>query len=439
MFEIFSTVLMGGIVGYSYLKKTGISNDADKIQRIAKNCGLIITEKNGEKSETKTIHLYRRSNQKWGTEYVYRIPLGLSFDDFKKKLPQLQDGMNNNKLAFSLTLNDLKAIFKSGDPVKEFKERIKPKNSQKEVELSYDGMLHIRVYQEPLTKELHYDESILTKCKGWEVPIGESRDEFITHCFDIIAHLLVAGLTRYGKTVFLKNVITTLTSNKPDDVKFTLIDLKGGLAFSRFKHLKQVNVVATDLDTTLESLQSIHEDMIRKMVEYESKGYEDISESKEKQRHFIIIDEAGQMAPNREFNSEIKKKKNECDFLVSEIARIGAGIGYRLIYCTQYPTNETINSQVRQMCDGRLCFRVKNEVASRVVLDQEGADKLPLGLRGRAIYQTDRNIIVQTPLIKNSFIEDRIKPHIVFKPRREKSEPRERTERGTNLIITETS
>ncbi|WP_433957013.1 hypothetical protein [Cytobacillus horneckiae] len=42
IFSILTTTLMGGLAGYSYLKKSGISNDADKIQRIFNNAGMTI-------------------------------------------------------------------------------------------------------------------------------------------------------------------------------------------------------------------------------------------------------------------------------------------------------------------------------------------------------------------------------------------------------------
>jgi S-DNA-T family DNA segregation ATPase FtsK/SpoIIIE len=54
-----------------------------------------------------------------------------------------------------------------------------------------------------------------------------------------------------------------------------------------------------------------------------------------------------------------------------------------------------------------------------VVLDRGGAESLPTGLPGRAIYQTDCDRIVQTPFITNKFIDVKLKPHIIIKARRE--------------------
>ena len=49
--------------------------------------------------------------------------------------------------------------------------------------------------------------------------------------------LLMGGITRIGKTVFLKNVITTLINN-PNHTNFFIIDLKEeGLEFTEYQDL----------------------------------------------------------------------------------------------------------------------------------------------------------------------------------------------------------
>ncbi|MEF7494513.1 hypothetical protein V4V34_07995 [Lysinibacillus sphaericus] len=103
---------------------------------------------------------------------------------------------------------------------------------------------------------------------------------------------------------------------------------------------------------------------------------------------------------------------------MSQIARLGAGLGFCLVVATQYPVGDVIPRQVKQNADAKLCFRVQSAVASRVVLDAEGAEALPM-IKGRAIYQTaDKREILQTPLITPQIIKDTIQPHIVTKGER---------------------
>jgi FtsK/SpoIIIE family len=428
LFEITTSILAGGLVGYSYIQKTGGSNDAIKIQRICANCGLTVKE-NGQQ---KTMQLLRRTRYDWGTEYAYRIPLGLSFKDFEAKKDHIQDGLNNKKTILDISLNDLKTLKLSRNIIRDIKVLLeKKKRIRKEIELSYDGVLKIKVYDEPLPELIPFTDEMIKQCKGWEVPIGYSRSEFIKHDFDKIPHMIVAGATNYGKSVFLKNLITTLTIRKSKDVEFVLIDLKGGLAFNRFRFLSQVQTVAKNPSEALDALKDVQEKMEKKMEYLLESGYEDIKEANDPKRYFIIIDEAADISDDK-----------ACQEIIKDIARRGRGAGFRLVYATQYPTNETIASQVRQNADARLCFKLQTQVASRAVLDEDGAESLPF-IKGRAIYKTDRKRIVQTPYIDNDYIEKTIQPHINIRPRKERVESAEVTKKGTEgrkhtLIIEET-
>lgn len=427
LLEILSSLVMGGLIGSLKLSE---GKDAAKIQKICANCGLTVKEK----KDVKTIQLLRRKNYEWGTEYAYRIPLGLSYADFVRKQDHLQDGLNNKKTILDITWKDVKNIKVNQSIPKQVKEIISKKMQiKKEIELEYDGTLKIRVYNQPMTEFYPYDESLLPK--GWKIHVGVTRDRLITHDFEKIPHMVVAGTTRYGKTVFLKNAITTLIATQPKTVKFTLIDLKGGLAFQRFKNLSQVHSVAKNVVETLSSLQYIQKEMNQRMESFLAKGYEDVKESNLKERHFIIVDEAAQLASKGEADPKVKAVKIQCESIIAEIARVGGGLGYRIIYATQYPTSDTLPRQVKQNCDAKLCFKLQTDTASQVVLDESGAEKLPL-IKGRAIYLTDRKTIVQTPMIENGYIEKAIAPYIVLKSRKDEHDVqrREASPERTNTV-----
>jgi hypothetical protein len=406
IFEVITTGSMLGVLGASYYYRTNDSNDADKIMRIAENCGLF-------KKDDK-MRLFRRSRKAGYTEYGFKIPLGLELQDFRDKYGKFKDGLNNRS-ARRINLAEFKTLKLDRTLPKQIQRIIQNRvQLSKEIEMEYDGMLIMRVYDEGLLKELPYDEAMLERVTGWEVPIGVTYKEFVAHDFEKMQMLVVAGMTRYGKTVFLKNAITTLINNRPDNVKFTLIDLKGGLAFSRFAACKQVNKVAKNGAETLEALEAIHAEMEERQALFLSKGWEDIGEAGWKERHFIVVDEGAEIA-----GFEEKADRERCTHLLGEIARIGAGLGYRLIFATQYPTADVFPRQVKANTSAALCFKLKNSTQSIVVLDRKGAEELPVGLRGRAIYQTDCDRIVQTPLITNEFIDIKIKPHINNRARKE--------------------
>ncbi|MCI3925162.1 cell division protein FtsK [Paenibacillus sp. TRM 82003] len=381
---------------------------------MATTCGLSVNEG----GKLRTIHLLRRTRHSWGTEYVFRIPLGLAFDDFVRKRQHLEDGLNHRRALFDLTLDDLRTLRLGPDLLKQIRELLNGPKHRKEILMDYDGTLRIRIYRTPIPTLVPFDDTSLANCTGWRVLIGESREGTIRHDFEQIPHIVVAGMTRYGKSVFLKSVITTLTDRQPASVRFTLIDLKGGLAFNRYRDLQQVAGIAADVPESLQELRQIAADMKARQAEYRARGFEDVREAGTKERHFIVLDEGAELASAGEVDPAVKKMKIECESIIAEIARIGGGLGYRLIFATQYPTGDTLPRQVKQNCDARLCFRLPTETASRVVLDEGGAEELPL-IKGRAIYRTDRKHIVQTPYIENEFIDRVIRPHITIRSRKE--------------------
>jgi DNA segregation ATPase FtsK/SpoIIIE, S-DNA-T family len=430
--ELVTSMIAGGLFAATKFYDGSSSNDAEKISRIAANCGLTISE--GKKIQT--IHLLqkrkiRQDKKVIGTEYIYRLPYGLSIEGFRKNLKVFEDGLNTKAKILDVDLNDLRTLKLSRNIFKDLYVLLnKTKRFEKELEVYFDGALKIRVYDSPLTKEFTYTEDLFSKCKGWEVPIGVTRNGLIKHDFDEVYNMVIGGSPGYGKSVMLKNIITTLIARKTKEVTFDLVDLKGGLAFNRFRLLDQVKDVAKTPQEALETLQKAQERMSTVLDYLLKNGYEDVKEAGMKERHFIVIDEAADLSEQKEALE-----------IVKDIARRGRGAGFRMVYATQYPTNETLPSQVRQNSDSRLCFKLQTGIASRAVLDQEGAESLPF-IRGRAIYQTDRNHIVQTPYITNDFINETIKPNITFKARKERKEVNEHPEktapRTHSLVIEET-
>lgn len=411
LFELFTTSSMAGaVLSTYYFQNKSAGNDHEKITKIAAEAGL--------KTKDGRLHIYRKSRDKENNtaEYVYKMPLGLSLKQFQEKKHLFVDGLNN-KSRRSFVIKNIPALkelnFKKNIP-KQIQNILMPRvYLDKQLEMTYDGMIKFKVYEKGLAKLHDYDDALLNKIKNWEFPIGYDRDGLIKHDFENMQIMVVAGMTRYGKTVTLKNIITTLIHNEPDNVEFTLIDLKGGLAFNRFSRCKQVKTVAKNASETLAALEKIHNDMLKQQQEFLDKGFEDIGEAGYKKRHFVVIDEGAEIASFTD-----KEERERCTHLIGEIARIGAGLSYRMVFATQYPTADVFPRAVKSNTSASLCFRLKSATQSTVVLDRTGAEELPVGLRGRAIYQSDRDRVIQSPLIKNNFITDKIKVHIQTKPER---------------------
>ncbi|MER2153632.1 MAG: FtsK/SpoIIIE domain-containing protein [Solibacillus sp.] len=429
IFEILTTSIFGGIAATAFFKKQGMTtNESGKIQRIISLSGLNV--KDG--SNTLTTQLIRKKKHDWGWEYKYRIPLGRSFDDYVAKFRTLEDGINNRRKRISFA--DLKGLQFDSKITDQLKELWKAKlTERKEIELDFDGLLIIRVYDKPLPQQVAYTPGI-----DWKVPVGLTRDKnaFRYHDFERIPHLVLGGATRYGKSNFLNSLIVSLLKSNPEHVRFFHIDLKGGIELCDYESIKQTLSIAYEPEETLHTLQTAYLKMREVQQLVKSKGKKNVQEANIKERYFVIVDEVGELNPQEAVTSGEKRLKQECQTIMSQIARLGAGLGFRLIVATQYPTGDVIPRQVKQNSDAKLSFRVQSATASRVVLDESGAELLPQ-VRGRAIYQTaDKREILQTPLITSDIIHETISPHIVKKEDDFESPTVKSTER-TNTVTFE--
>lgn len=408
IFEILTTSIFGGIAATAFFKKQGLAtNESGKIQRIISLSGLNV--KDG--ANTLTTQLIRKKKYEWGWEYKYRIPLGRSFNDYEIKKKIFEDGLNNRRHRIKFT--DLRQLDLNSEIITQLQTLWKIKlTDQKEIELAYDGLLIVRVYDKPLSKEVPF-----IKGDGWKVPVGLTRalNEFKYHDFERIPHLVLGGATRYGKSNFINGMICSLLQSEPEHTNLFLVDLKGGVELCDYENIKQTVSIAYEPEEALHTLQMAYEKMRGIQGELKRLGKKNVQQAGIKERYFVVIDEVGELNAAEAVTREEKKLKLECQTIMSQIARLGAGLGFRLVVATQYPVGDVIPRQVKQNADAKLCFRVQSGVASRVVLDAEGAETLPM-VKGRAIYQTaDKREILQTPLITSEIIHDTIKPYIITK------------------------
>lgn len=398
---------MGGLALQAHLSKNGVGNDSKKLNRIFALSGLNV--KDGK--QTLTTQLLKKRNRDWGTEYRYRIPLGRSFEDYLAKQKTIEAGINTRSV--KIQLKDLKSLKLDRNIIKSIRSLYTKKlTERKEIELSYDGVLIIRVYNEPLPTKVDFQPGC-----DWKVLFGVAREQskLIYHDFEKIPHVAKGGATRYGKSNLINCIIVSLLQQQPDNVKLHLIDLKGGVELCDYENIKQTVSIAYEPEEALITLENAYNKMREIQQRLRRIGKKNVQEAGILERHFVIIDEVGELNPDEAVDTEEKKLKIKCQQYMSKIARLGAGLGFRQILATQYPTGDVIPRQCKQNSDGKLCFRVQSGTASRVVLDSEGAERLP-EIKGRAIYQTaDKRMIVQTPLITPDIIQQTIEPYIIQK------------------------
>lgn len=377
--------------------------DHKKIERIMRNIGYGIRNKEGEIKipKYKGKQSIVDDKETIGTTYLYSVPLGLPASKMKKIEEEIK-------------------LFADG--------------LKRPVEIEFKKLLMIHVFDKELPTI--YEYKYLPSRKGWVVPIGMSLRGLIWHNFDHTPHMTAAGTTRFGKTVFLRMMMTYLIEHHQNNVEFYIIDLKGGLEFSRYQVLQQVKEVASDIyeaSVLLSKLQS----MFAKDYEFFRKNnYSNVVDTKIKKRRFIIVDEAAQLAPDKFHSKEEKQLLSYCQGVLSEVARVAGALGYRLIYATQYPTADTLPRQIKQNADAKISFRLPSGYASKVAIDDEGAEELPSNIKGRAIFKTHELRELQAPFISHEEMWERlekyqepkvleVKPDDVVEHREEENETRE--------------
>ncbi|MBY0094957.1 hypothetical protein H7S74_30375 [Priestia aryabhattai] len=442
--ELTTGIAAASVFGVAKLKQDGRSgDDAKKIKQIADNNGL---KKDGQSIIIRRRDPINRKKNKLYAEYVYQIPLGLSFDDFRDKFQKFEDGLNNKKTLISISLSDLKKInFKKLRSIKTWKGRVEYVQKiiqekhliKKSIDMSYDGMLRVKVYENDMPNKVDFNPDKWNECKGWQMPLGETREGTIF--IDLAkGHFIVAGATTFGKSALLKLLISTLLNNKPDETLLTLIDLKGGLEMMYFEDCKQTVDFKDDLEGAVEVLRRIKNDIQIRQQHLREKKFNNVHKAGIKKRHFIIVDEASELAPSQ-VPTQYKELAKEAQAYMSFITRIGHSMGYTLIYSTQYPVGDVMPNQIKANSQTTLCFRLETDTQSETVLDQTGAELIQY--QGRCIHRTPSGRkLVQTYLINDDTIHEVVTPNIVIRPRKDDESAEiceERTEDRCDIAVFE--
>lgn len=230
-------------------------------------------------------------------------------------------------------------------------------------------------------KELYdYLMSIDPKCeKKLLMPLGKDAfGRILTTQLNELPHLLVAGTTGSGKSVFIQCIIMSiLMRTYPNEVKFVLIDPKK-VEFSRYADMPHLYCpVITEPEKAVVALSKLTEEMDRRFglflkagaQKYESyQAYCKKNPKAEKLPYIVvIIDEFADLMTTS--NGAVAK----------DVGRLGAkarACGIHLIIATQRPSVSVISGDIKANIVARVCLMVSSGQDSRVILDENGAEQL---------------------------------------------------------------
>ncbi len=191
-------------------------------------------------------------------------------------------------------------------------------------------------------------------------------------------HLMVAGSTGTGKTIFLNSLILSLLyRNSPHNLRFILIDPKR-VEFPVYEGLPHLlSSIIFDVKKAVLSIQWLIGEMERRfdlLSEAKARDISSYNEIAKRYKEFepipyivLIIDELADL---------MAAKGKEIEAGIVRIAQMARAVGIHLVLATQRPSVEVITGLIKANITSRVTFQVASQVDSRTVLDMAGAEKL---------------------------------------------------------------
>lgn len=188
-----------------------------------------------------------------------------------------------------------------------------------------------------------------------------------------LPHLLVAGATGSGKTIYLNALILSLLfQHTSETLRFIFVDRKRVelTLYNGIPHL--LTPVITDSQKTINALRwTIGEmerrfDILSKTSQRNIGEYNRVFEEKLPYIIFVIDELADLMAT----------AGAEAEASIVRLAQMARAVGIHLILATQRPSVDVITGVIKANLPARIAFQVLSNVDSRVILDTQGAEDL---------------------------------------------------------------
>ncbi|TPW17484.1 MAG: DNA segregation ATPase FtsK/SpoIIIE, S-DNA-T family [bacterium] len=221
--------------------------------------------------------------------------------------------------------------------------------------------------------------------KGLQVPLGKDiSGKLFLADLTKMPHLLVAGTTGSGKSVFVNSIISCLLLTKtPRELRLLMIDPKmlELPVYNGIPHLLQP--VVTDPKQAARCLRGLITEMERRYGILARRGVRNIdlyNERLEEDRRdgcetigeslpFIvaIIDELADL---------MITTANEVEEPIGRLAQTARAVGIHLVVATQRPSVDVLTGVIKANFPSRIAFQVASRTDSRTILDANGAESL---------------------------------------------------------------
>ncbi len=197
-------------------------------------------------------------------------------------------------------------------------------------------------------------------------------------------HLLVAGTTGSGKSVFMKALAASLVMrNTPQELRLVAIDPKM-VELSRFNGLPHLYGRAeTDLERALRVLRWVVYEMdarYKLFAGYAARNLDDYNARIARMaasdpehalptlpRIVVLIDELADL---------MLSAGEETERTLTRLAQMARATGIHLVVATQRPSTDVVTGLIKANFPARISFATASQVDSRVILDTPGAEAL---------------------------------------------------------------
>jgi S-DNA-T family DNA segregation ATPase FtsK/SpoIIIE len=212
------------------------------------------------------------------------------------------------------------------------------------------------------------------------VAVGKSiSGENIVTDLKEMPHLLIAGATGSGKSVYINTlIISILYRAKPEEVKLLLIDPKV-VELGNYNGIPHLLVpVVTEPPKAAASLVWAVSEMTDRYKKFAEEGVRDLEYYNESVRAkgehdkvlpqiVIVIDELADL---------MMVAPAQVEESICRLAQMARAAGMHLIVATQRPSVDIITGVIKANIPSRIAFAVASQFDSRTILDMGGAEKL---------------------------------------------------------------